>query len=81
MKGDIVTLYFPGDGVKESSNTATYKGIKEFKQHNNGTISFKTTKHGLITTPCLWRLKENVELGAELDDAPAGNMANQHNRY
>lgn len=59
MRNDI-TLYFPGDGVKESSNSATYKGIKEFTKNPDGTVTFKTTKHGLITTPCLWRLKENL---------------------
>lgn len=81
MKGDVVTLFYPGDGVRENSNSATYKGIKEFKDNNNGTITFKTTKHGTITTPLPWRLKKDVELGNEVDhepaaeQAPAGNMA------
>jgi hypothetical protein len=85
MKGDIVTLYFPGDGVREGSNTATYKGIKEFKDNNNGTITFKTVKNGVITTPLAWRLKTGVELNDEADDvqpaAPAGNQGGHWNHH
>ena len=63
MKGDVITLYYPGDGVRENSNTVTYKGIKELViNHNNGVITFKTQKHGYVTTPLPWRLKKGVEL-------------------
>lgn len=85
MKGDMITLYFPaGDGVEPASNSATYKGIKEFKNNLNGTITFKTAKHGTITTPLYWRLKEGVELGADDDVKPAAPVAGnreQRNRW
>jgi hypothetical protein len=79
MLGDMITLYYPGDGVEASSNCCTYKGIKEFRDHGNGTISFKTKKHGEILTPLPWRLKQNVDLNEadedEIPAAPAGNQA------
>ena len=85
MLGDMITLYFPGDGVNEGSNTATYKGIKEFKDNNNGTITFLTKKHGTITTPLPWRLKRGCELKEEEEDhdpAPvAGNQAGRRARW
>jgi hypothetical protein len=79
MRNDIV-LYHPGDGIKKTSNSTLYKGIKEFKANNNGTVTFKTTKHGTITTAELWRLKENlpddyVAPGCDENEAPAGNQA------
>jgi hypothetical protein len=77
MKGDMITLYHPGDGVTKDSNSTTYKGIKEFKTNGNGTISFKTKKHGTVTTPLYWRLKEDVELGEE-DQAPAPAAGNRN---
>lgn len=86
MLGDKVTLYFPGDGVRENSNTATYKGIKDFRDNGNGTITFKTKKHGEITSPLPWRLCKGVDLGADENEhdnapgAPAGNMANKPKR-
>lgn len=74
MKGDIVTLYHPGDGVTAESNSTTYKGIKDFAvNQQRGTITFATKKHGVIETPLPWRLKKGVELGEE--DQAAGNMA------
>jgi hypothetical protein len=82
MLGDVVTIYYPGDGVREGSNCATYKGIKDFKRETNGTITFKTKKNGDVTWPGLFRLKKNVELDdadeAEAPAAPAGNMHNHH---
>lgn len=82
MKGDIVTLYYPGDGVTANSNVVHYKGIKNFKDNGDGTISFKTTKHGDITTPLPWRLKKDAELDevAEEPAAPAGNQAGRARR-
>lgn len=77
MRTDI-TLYTPGDGVTPNSNTALYKNIKDFKVNNNGTVTFKTQKHGTITTPCLWRLKEGLAddaPGHDENEAPAGNRA------
>lgn len=82
MVGDVITLYYPGDGIAEGSNCATYKGIKEFKDNNNGTITFLTKKHGTITTPLPWRLKKGVELNEDEVDhepvAPAGNQARRN---
>jgi hypothetical protein len=80
MKGNIVTLFFPGDGMRPRSNVALYKGIKDFKDNNNGTITFKTQKYGTITTPLPWRLAEDVDLEAVVEhgqeDVPvAGNQA------
>jgi len=81
MVGDVITLYFPGDGVEKNSNTATYKGIKDFAINNaQGTITFKTKKHGEIVTPLPWRLKKGVELGEEEvagnhDEAPPARRA------
>lgn len=78
MKGDCITLYYPGDGVRETSNRVLYKGIKDFKDNNNGTITFKTQKHGTILTPLPWRLATGVELDEAADEvqaAPAGNQA------
>ena len=80
MLHDEVTLYYPGDGATEGSNSATYKGIKEFKDNDNGTITFKTRKHGTITTPLPWRLKTGIDGDVADDDveiaaAPAGNQA------
>ena len=78
MRSDL-TLYCPGDGVTKNSHTATYKGIKDFKINNNGTVTFKTTKYGTITTPLLWRLKEGLAddapLHEEANEAPEGNRA------
>lgn len=73
MRNDIL-LFHPGDGVRETSNEVLYKGIKDFKKNPDGTITFKTQKHGTITTAELWRLKENVA-DDEPAAAPAGNMA------
>jgi hypothetical protein len=83
MKGDVITLYFPaGDGVRENSNTATYKGIKDFKLNGNGTITFMTTKDGEITTPLYWRLKKNVELkDEEAAPAPGAPVAGNQGRH
>jgi hypothetical protein len=70
MKGDMITLYSPGDGVSPNSNTITYKGIKEFRDNGNGTISFNTKKNGEVLTCLPWRLKKGVELEEE-EAAPA----------
>ena len=81
---DDVTLFVPGDGVKESSNSATYKGVKEFKINNNGTCTFKTLKHGTITTNAIWRLKAGLPDDAPThneDELSAGNQARRRQGY
>ncbi len=68
MPRNDVMLYLPrevGEGENKKA-TIYYKGIKDFKVNNNGTITFKTQKFGTITTPLLWRLSEGLA-----EDAPA----------
>jgi hypothetical protein len=74
MRTDII-LYHPGDGLKKTSNQTLYKSIKEFKINNNQTVTFKTLKHGTVTTAEVWRLKENLPDDyatptEEVDEAP-----------
>lgn len=80
MRNDV-TLYLPrevGEGANKKA-TIFYKGIKDFKKNNDGTITFKTQKFGTITTPLFWRLSEGLPDDAPVheqeDAAPAGNMA------
>ncbi len=81
VMGDEITLYHPGDGVTKESNSTTYRGIKEFKNNGNGTITFKTKKFGTITTPLYWRLKQGVALKDDEAEAPAGNQAHNNNNH
>lgn len=78
-----ITLYCPGDGVKENSNTITYKDISEFTEKPNGTITFKTQKGVEVVTPLMWRLKTGTKeqldgLEGHAADAPP---APRRNRY
>ena len=60
MRTDII-LFHPGDGVQGTTNTTYYKDIKEFVVNQTaGTVTFKTQKHGKITTAELWRLKADL---------------------
>jgi hypothetical protein len=75
---DNITLYHPGDGVNPDTNKVLYKNIKEFKDNGDGTITFKTQKHGVITSVLPWRLAKDVPANAEVEQpvaaaAPAGN--------
>ena len=82
MLRDEITLYFPGDGVCEGSNSCTYNGIKDFKDNKNGTVTFKTLKHGTVTTAAIWRLKVGVEAEEPvIDNLPAGNMERNRRGY
>lgn len=80
MKSNI-TLYCQGDGVTAESHTILYKNIKEFKVNANGTVTFKTLKHGTITTPLLWRLAENLPDEEGGEPAVAGNQARVRRGY
>jgi hypothetical protein len=73
-----ITLYCPsGDGVEKNSHTITYTNIKDFKLNNNGTVTFKTQKHGVITTALLWRLSDGLpeEVGNGVEGEAAVPLA------
>lgn len=57
-----VTLYYPGDGSKDadgnSNNKAIYKDVTEFQTNVDGTVTFKSVKHGTIHASAGWRIKE-----------------------
>lgn len=69
---DDITLYLPrecGEGDNRSAKIY-YKGIKDFKKNTDGTVTFKTQKHGTVTTPLFWKLNAGLP-----DDAPEGGVA------